>query len=323
MTLAEIQGTIYDTFGMPAAPDTVTTARILRYINLSYHRVMGMKGIGPRLRRSLQSFSTVANSPFATLPDAVVKIHYLSDRTNNNPLTEMSLGDIRYQDPGLTAVASVPYHYTIYNLADWVSRDPSASGQITAVSDNALDTGSASYRVYIEYIDSTGYPLIDYTNLSGLTPVNVGHNNAVQVRKVYLAFPTYGSITVKDGAANTIVFIRANQTRGRFTRLHLFPTPSAAVTLYADTELHIENLAVAYDEPLFPEDFHSILVHGAQAREFIKRDKTELAGREMSEMNRVIGEMRIWMNSPTGVAYGRNNRPSRFSQLGPYYPNGS
>lgn len=322
MTLSQIQATIYDTFGLAGTTDTTTVARILRYINLTHHRILGMKGIGPRLRRSLQTFSTVANSPFATLPQSVVRFFLITDRTNNNPLTEMSLGDMRYNDPGLRALASIPYAYTIYNLRDVVTQDPSAAGQLTAVSDAAGDTG-ATPSIYWEVIRTGGYWKAGSTNLNGITPVNIGPADTIQVRKLYLKTAPVGNVTVSDAAANVLTVIPIGHTSAHYTRLHLYPTPTGVITLYADTELHIEELANPNDESFLPEDFDDALVHGAQAREYRKRDKSELAGIETSEMNRTIAEMRIWMNSPTGVAQGNRSRPRRFSQLGGYYPNGS
>lgn len=319
MTLSEIQATVYDTVGLAASPDAVAVARLLRYTNMVYHRTMGLKGIGPKLRRSLQTFSTVANSPFATLPQSVVKIQPpITSRANNGWVDEMTLGDIRLRDPGLTSSSAIPYGYAIYNMADTVAADPSAAGQITAVSDAAGDTG-ASFTVYIEVVRTGGYWQIANVNLNGITPVNLGPVDTIQVRKVYIKTAPVGNVTIKDGAGNTLSVIPIGHTSARYTRLHMFPTPSTAAVLYADTELHIENLANPNDEPLIPEDFGQLLVHGTLAREYKKQGRLDMAGASETDMNRVISELRIWMAS----SHGGSNTPARFSQLGGYYRDGS
>lgn len=334
MDLYTIQQTIYDTIGVtsttaasPPQADTIT--RIRQYINTTYHQVHGMKGLR-KLRRAILTFSTVANSPFVVLPQAAVRLLTLSDRVNNIPYEELSMEEIRWRDPGLKSSSATPSAYAVIGMNSAVAADPSASGQCTAVSSNAGDTG-ATHIIYGEFIKAGGYPFTDSINLNGLTPVNLGPADAIEVQKFYTGqsaaavlgpSAAVGILTLKDGAGNVIATIGPNRTFARYSRLHLFPVPSAVITLYADVELHIENLVNQADEPLLPEDFHDVLVSGALYREYKKRNLMTLYREEKAEFNQRVAEMRSWVNKPSGVVIN-GKRGRQFSQLGAWFSNGS
>lgn len=320
MNLGEIEATIYDSLNLESTSlQTSASARIRRYINLAYRQVMSTTGMA-KLRRQVLPFSTIAGSPFATLPQVAVRIQGIVDRTNNHPLWEMALSNIRRDDPGLLASSSTPRFYDVMGMASPVTRDPSASGQCTAVSDAAGDTG-ATHTVYGEFVRGVGYPAIGSIALNGVTPVNIGPADSIQVQKFYTgSVAAIGNIVLKDGAGNELARIVAGRTSARYTRLMLYPTPSAVVVLHADVELHVETLANAQDEPLIPEDFGDVLVNGALYREYKKREKGPLYKAEYGEFRIRLGELRNFVLRPTGSA---TPRPEAFSQLGSNFPAGS
>lgn len=337
MDLYSIQNTIYDSVGIMSTiaagnPEANAITRIARYINLAYHQVHGKKGMR-KLRRALLTFSTVANSPFVVLPQAAVRLLTLSDRVNNIPYEELTMEEIRYRDPGLKSTSATPSAYAVIGMNSAVAADPSASGQCTVVSSSATDTG-ATHQAYGEFITAGGYPALQAAlgvpvNLNGLTPVNIGPADAIAVQKFYtgqaaVAGPSaaVGVLSLKDGAGNVIATIGPGRTMARYTRLHLFPVPSAVIPIYADVELHIENLTNQSDEPILPEDFHDVLVSGALYREYKKRNQITLYREEKAEFNQRVAELRSWINKPSGVVLN-GSRGRQFSQLGPWFPNGA
>lgn len=334
MDFYTIQNTIYDSLGITnttasGSPEANAITRIARYINLAYHQVHGKKGMR-KLRRALLTFPTVANSPFVVLPQAAVRLLTISDRVNNIPYEELTMEEIRWRDPGLKSSSATPSAYAVIGMSSAVAADPSASGQCTAVSSSAADTG-LTHIVYGEFIKAGGYPAVDSINLNGVTPVNLGPADAIAVQKFYTGqsagavlgpSAAVGIITLKDGAGNVLSTIGPARTFARYSRLHLFPVPSTVITLYADVELHIENLVNQADEPILPEDFHDVLVSGALYREYKKRSMITLYREEKAEFNQRVAEMRAWINKPSGAVLN-NSRNRQFSQLGPWFSNGS
>ena len=104
--------------------------------------------------------------------------------------------------------------------------------------------------------------------------------------------------------------------------IYLYPTPSSDQTLYADVDLHIEDMVQASDSPRIPEDFQDLLEAGALMREFKKREKLELYNIERARWFQRRAELRNFLNRETGAVVSER-RIRRFSQLGPYYPPGS
>jgi hypothetical protein len=317
MTLAEIEASLYDTLGFKSLPETPVVNRLRRYINQGYRVVMAKKGIGSRLRRQLLTFTTVANTPWAVLPQAATKVFYVSDRTNNRLLTQVSLGYERARDPNLAFSTATLYGYVPYNLASPVAQDPDVAGQLTVVSTDASDVGVA----YIQGVRTGGYPFSQSVTMGGTTPTAIGPTDTIAVQKFYLSSVAVGDITLKDAGSNTLSVIPIGRTKARYTRLHMVDKPSSAVVLTVDAELFIYDLANPTDEPIFHEDFHDILEHYACGQEYKKRDKASLYGIEMTESKQRIAELRDWMWRPSGSDGERHPMP--MSQLGPYFPAGT
>lgn len=316
MTLAEIEASLYDTLGFDQTAETKVINRLRRYVNQGYRRVMAQKGIGSRIRRAQLTFSTVAGTPWAVLPQAADKVFYVTDRTNNKALREISLFRERLRDPNLSFSSATPYGYIPYNLASAVFADPDVAGQLTIVSTNAGDISTA----YIQGVRTGGYLFSQSVTLGGTTPTAIGPADALFVQKLYLSLAAVGDVTLKDAGGNALAVIPAGRAKARYSRLHIVDTPSVALVLTADVELFIADLVNAFDEPLFHEDFHDILEHYALAQEYKKRDKASLYGIEMTETKQRISELRDWLWRPSGFDEGRKMETS---QLGPMFPAGT
>lgn len=331
MTFLELQQSLWDTLKLvsstTATPDPVVRARLNRYLNQSYRQVLGRKGIGSKVRRRTMPCTTTANSPFMALPRAAIKLFQLTDRTNDTDLMEISLDELRYRDPGLRSSATNPSAYVSLDNLAAVTQTPTTAGSITIESSNPADTGVGTY-VYLELVLNNGDTKITRSQLNGMTPVAV-LANVQHVMKFYITSLMNGDITLKDAAGNTMATIpvlssshAGERASAYYMLLHLFPVPSAVLTLYADVELHVQDLANDTDEPLLPEDFHDVLLNGALMREYKTREKITMYKVEWNEFNQRIAEMRTFLNRPSGAVFN-DNRPRRFSQLGGWFPAGS
>ena len=326
MNLQTLQYTVYEQLGFEVVANvpTVVRDRVLRYLNSTQREVLTKKGIGTKLRRASMNFSTVAGSPYAVLPQSAVSIFGVTDRTNGNALDTATIAEIEMMDPHQTSTAAHPRAFAVVSFNAQVAKDPSAAGQLTAVSDDAAD--GATKTVFVEVERTGGYFRAASVALNGVTPVNVGPADSLTVSKFYIALAAGGTTTaagnilLKDGAGNEIARIPPTRSYPRYTKLQLYPIPSAVAVLHVDVELHIEDMAQASDEPYLPEDFHDILESGALKREYKKREKITLYKLEDARGRERVAEMRMFLNRNL---LPQSERLMRFSQLGPYFPPGT
>lgn len=322
MNLGQIETAILDRLNLDATnPAPQVQRRIRRYVNDVQRELLSKKGIGSRIRNVVLTCSTAANSPFLTLPQAMVSLRILTDRTNNVILDEVTLEYLRYTDPGLKASSAVSYQYAIIGFAAPVAADPTAVTQLSAVSDSSNDgVGTA---VSVEGVTSNGQYRKANISMNGLTPVNLDAVATWQnLTKFYLSSPARGNVSLKDSLGNVLAVIAAGRQFARYSRIHLYPTSTAVNTLTVDGELHIEDMLNAADEPYIPEDFHDLFEVGALSKEYSHRDKGQQYAQLKSEYTVRTAELRTWLRRTTGVAWNQS-RQRRFSQLGSNYPPGT
>ncbi len=325
MNLASMQDTLYDRLGYETAPAARVIARLTRLINETQREILGMRGL-TRLRRTILTFPCVASTPFVTLPQSVVKMVTVQDRANGWTLHETSLQDLRYNDPRLAGISTYPYSYVVLNLAAAVSQDPSVAAELFVVSDSATDDNTRT--AYLEGIDANGNYQTQTAVLSGLTPVTFTLTNWIIVQKFSLALTAggvataLGNITLTQGSGGAeLARITSGRSTTRYSRLHLYPTPTQVNTYYADVEIHFEDMVQATDEPYLPEDFHWLIVSGCLKKEYAKREKQLNYGIESGRFDKGVSALKLWLRSTTGVT--ARTTPRAFSQLGPWFPVGS
>lgn len=323
MNLGQIETSIFDQLGLDAtkaAPDV--ERRIRRHINTVQRELLTKKGIGSRIRSVVLTCTTTANSPFVRLPQAMISLRILRDRSTNRILDEATVEEIRASDPGQTFTTTTPTMYALVSFASPVNTDPSAATQLSAVSTSASDgTGTA---VSVEGITSNGQYRKANISLNGTTPVNLDSNVTwTNLTKFYLSSPAAGDVSLKDSSGNVLAVIAAGRKNARYVALLLSQTPSTALTLTADGELHIEDMINAADEPYIPEDFHDLFELGALMREYRSpRDKGSQYSAVRGEYAVRTAELRTWLRRTTGVAW-QTQRGARFSQLGPWFSAGT
>lgn len=325
MNLGEIESTLYDRFGFKPNPEAAVVRRVRREINDAHMKILGKRAFS-RLRRQVLPTASVANSPFMALPQAATKIVCIADRTNQRNLTPISLQDVRYRDPGLLFTGSIPENYAVINFSAPTFLQPSAAALLSVSSTDNTDTGGIV--AYVEGIDEAGIFQFGKVALTGTTVAALAPAvTYVVITKFYITGTGVGSVKLMQGVAGGTVlsYIPPGRTASRYTIVHLSDIPSTAITYYCDVELHVSDMNAISDEPLLPEDFHWMLECGAACQELIKREKVALWKIEMGNWVTGIADLRAWLTSSSGVAFGgqRASKQQMTSQLGAYYPAGS
>lgn len=325
MNLGDIELKLYDRLNFKSTPDSAVTRRMRGYINDAYREIMGKRDFSV-LRRAVLPASSVANSPFMTLPQSAVRIINIADRANNRNLIPISMSDVRYRDPSLLFTGSIPDSYAVFNMASCVALDPSVAASLFVVSDSTADGTGLS--VSIEGILSDGTYRRSSTALNGLTAVNVdtGCSTWTYVMKFYVSGSAMGNITLHQtsGAGTELSRIVKGRSYPRYTRVHLSDVPSAVLTYYCDVTLHIEDMMNVNDEPLIPEDFHWLFECGAMKREYLRREKLQEYGIEASNWKGGMADLQVFIRNLSKSAGGdRAGRGREFSQLGWAFPAGS
>lgn len=319
MNLGNLQDTIATR--LKIGRNDANFGRVTQYIDETYREILSKKGIGKRLRQKTVPFYTVANSPIAALPQATHRIsNDVVDRANRRVYTPMSLSGIRQADPGQSYSTSAPYGYTVMGMADAVAADPAVATEVYVKSDSASDTGGTS--VHVEGVTSDGQTRRAQVTLAGVTHVSLSATITtwILLTKFYITSRCMGNITLHSTTTDVeLARIAPGHAYTRYTRLLIYPTPTAVLTLYADVELAISPLVDTYDEPLMDEDYHWLLVSGSLLKEYTRNGKFSEYDREMIRWKQGISDLRSHIQASPGVV----NPRTQWSQLGPDFPAGT
>lgn len=329
MTLATLEARTYDALGWDATnPGTVAVRRLRGFLNDTYRELIGRKGFD-QYRRQYVPFYSVANSPFATLPQAVTRVYSVVDPLNYRRLDDAALIDIRQHDPGLQSTGR-PSFYATFNLNSAVFAQPSTASSMYVASTSAGDT--TPVRVYIEGMTGGGFLRQASVVITGVTPVAIGTTtNWTHITKFYIQIPSVtglGALTAAVGtislmempAAIPISYIGPGKDRTHYSQLQLYPTPTSVITYMADADLRVEDLVEEGDEPILPEDYHWLLSSGAIMKEYRRREKPVQHAEEKARYKDGLDNLILYTNRLPG----RNKlAQSGHSTLGAMYPAGS
>lgn len=328
MNVAQIQANLYQRLGFITAPDAIIIARLLGYIDATHRQLLAKKNMA-QYRFGVMPFTCTANNPFVALPQAVTRVKTIQDRTNQRTLDPITLDDIRREDPGLILTSTFPYAWAKVNLASAVALQPSAAAELFVKSDAAGD--GATKTAFLEGIITGGYYRSVSVALNGVTAVSFGATitNWIEVQKFYIALTAGGvttaagnvTLTQTSGVGTELARIPIGRAYPRYSVVQLYPYPSVSNTYYADVELHVETMTQATDEPLIPEDYHELLTIGGLMREYQRRQWPVQYAEARAEWKDLWGDLCVYAARDGGPAATRGM--SRFSQLGPYFPNGS
>lgn len=329
MNLADLEALLYDKLNLPVAPDATRVAQIRRVLNEAYFEVMGRSGMEP-LRRQLVTFSSVANTPFAALPQAATDVFSIADRTRHWLLEPMGMPMLRTADPGLVLSVGYPYGFAKYNLQAAVTQQPADASALYAKSTSASD--GATKTAYAEVVLSDGSLTQVSAALNGVTAVQLGTvSTVVTVNKFWIALSAGGGATTAAGAiglyedsgvGTQLSTITQGRGAARYSLIHFYPVPTAVNTYTADVKIALTPLATGSDEPLIPDDYRMVLIHRAMMTLAGQKENSLTYSMARDGYRDVRGELILYCSRMTEPSSLHTGIP-RYSQLGPYFPPGS
>jgi hypothetical protein len=296
MNIAAIQSQVYDDLGYTQTPAAEVIRRLLRYANDTQRELVAMRGLA-RLRRSILTFASVANSPFAVLPQAAVRIAGITERTSQRYLREQTIQQLRAMDPGLTNLDSNPWAYVVINMTAANAVDLSTADDIWVKSTDAGDVGVA----YIQGTTTGGYSRTAQVTMTGVTAVALPGTDWVDITKLYLSAAAVGTVTFHQstGVGTELARITIGRQIARYTRIQLYGTPTQALTYYADVDRHIDDFVNGGDEPYLPEDYHWLIPVGIRMKEYRKREKWEAVTLEKALWRDGVSSLKAFCRSVT------------------------
>jgi hypothetical protein len=316
MIMSALESACYQRLGWGSTPASAVTTRVDLFINQAIREILSEPSV-QRLRRRDIAFSTIANASLCVLPQAATAVHTITDPTNRRELDEVTRAWMDARDPARSFSSATPLAYWVMGYASPITRDPSASGQLTVQSSSAADI---TQTAYLEVVTAAGYLRSLSVALTGATPVNIGPADSLYVKDIHLSAACVGEVTLVDAALNELTRIGIGKLRARYTVLEIWPKPSAVVSLNADVDLALTDLTFASDECILEEDYTELIIDGVRRREYEKREKLDLAGAAGKSFTRRMAKLKQKMAAKSALSDA--DRPG-YSQLGPYYPNNS
>lgn len=246
-----------------------TATRFKERLNNRHRELLRMPGM-ESLRWGNVTFATVASQAGYALPmQGVARINRLYDTTNRIKLTYKDLAWLRAVDPN-PSTGQPEYWVPTGNVQ--VHTQPSNASELFVKSTTTDTTQTA----YVEGIITGGYRRTASVTLTGATAVslNTAITNWILVDKFYLSAVGVGIITLHEdsGAGTELSRIAIGDTSSKFLSFLLYPTPSAVVTWNADITRTIPTLSTDNDEFWIDDDFHDIVIDGAELSELAKGD---------------------------------------------------
>ncbi|MPZ20134.1 MAG: hypothetical protein GEV06_19785 [Luteitalea sp.] len=318
MTLLEIETDIYSRLGKSLTPDTVTQARIRRFINQRYRRLRSLMGNG-QVADFQTTLDSVASQQRYAFGPAVSRINTVYETTNQIPLTERSLEWLRNVDPNAINEDGTPEVFVPVGYQP-VATQPADASELFVKSTSASDTGTC----YVEVVRTGQMPRTLSVTMTGLTAVSLGAaiTDAEQVTKFFVSAAAVGRITLHEdsGAGTELGAIPIGQVAGKYFIVLLWPTPASVITYNVDFTTQIPDLAQANDTPLVPEEFHYVIAAGARMDEYEKGD--DEARRALAERDWETGwrKARAYVQFPPSQRWIPQGASIGFSNLGGWYP---
>jgi hypothetical protein len=271
------------------------------------------------LRQGFGTFASVASQAEYALPANIARITRIRETTNDRTLAARSLDWWRAAYPDPAANTGTPDSWAPIGRRALYKR-PSATG-VWAVSSAAGDTTQGVLMTgTLSTSDPRGAASSSTTTLTGTTRVRLGGTNTFDdVLELSLNAATTGTITFYDAAAsgNVLGSIPAGRRVARLYAFVLAATPSSAIDYSVDYEHAITDLSNTWDEPVFHEDYHDILLDAALMLEFEGRDDSRYAAAKGRYDERFRDLKAYIANHRSGL---QATAPREIAPLGPWYP---
>jgi hypothetical protein len=301
--------------------DTETGTRAGQFLNEAHRELLTMPGT-EALREGIVSFASVADQQICALPTSgVARINRIWEETNDRKLTRKTLDWLRVNDPDPSS--STPWAWVDVGMKE-VALQPSNASEIFVDSTSASDTNTA----YLEGVISGGHRRTASVSMTGTTAVSLSTTITTweQIDKFYLSAAAVGVVTLHEDASGgtELARIAIGQTYAEYASVLLYPTPSAAVTYYADVTFSIGEMSNDTDRPRVHVDFHDLLLDMAELKEIRKTDDAQRYGMLQAAITQRKKDFRHWVYShPDEVRIATGPTIEARSMLGPWYPAGS
>lgn len=321
MTLSELLAAAYDETLYAPSPATAIATRMTRFLNDGIRHVLSQPGMG-RLADSDSplTVSSVASQPRYVVPEAVAQIRGMTERTNDQPLTAMSLSEYRRIEPDPAANSGTPERYVpIGKVA--VAVQPSDASAIFVKSTAAGDTGTA----FLEGLITGGYRRSVSVAMTGVTAVQIDAliSTFIQIEDVYISANAVGTVTLHEdsGSGTELARITIGQKRPRYYGFYLWPTPSGVIDYLVDYRRELLDLVNAADEPPFPVDYHAMLVAYAVSREYEIKGDTQRVLLARQRFDQALNRMKYeTQTNASELPVSNHRRLIGHSRLGGMFP---
>lgn len=289
--------------------DSVTSARMTGWLQNRIRRVLSLPGMD-QLRIGTVTLASVASQARYGLPRSVAKVQRVVDQSNYWSLPERDLNWLRLVAPNPT-VTGTPEAWVRYGYGP-VHTQPAAGSTLVAASTSVETT---TYRVE-GFLD--GLPRVYTKADSGTGDQSLGDLDLVTGFTCLPKVVGDATLYVTASSGTALATIPSGQTVSRYQQIVLWPTPASVRTYTLDVELALTDI-VSTESPVWPDDFHDLLVYGVCADEALKMDDDRRGDFEAQYAARVR-DLKMWLwdsasNRPVPGLAGR-----RFSDLGPWYP---
>ena len=309
-----------------ATSSTLVSATATRYqeaLNETHRAVLRMPGF-EQLRRTTVTFASVANTQQYALPmDGIARVERMFETTNDRALQYHDLGWLRANDPD--PVSGTSWAWIPAGFQE-VHTQPADASQVFVKSTSASDASTASTDVtaYVEGIITGGYARTANVVMTGASAVSLSSaiTNFIRITKFYLSTTASGTVTLHEdsGSGTELSKIAVGDSRAQFYSLLLYPTPSSVITYTADILRTIPDMSNDTDEPLLPEDFHDVLVDGAELRELTKQDDPNRWMLLQQRYNEGVRDLRSFVVNHPDWAPQWGGGMSGISRLGAEFP---
>ena len=321
MNLTQIENTCYRRLRFTAQPPAPIATRIREEINEVHSDICSRPDL-QKLRDDTIAITATANKARTGLPPTVARVNGITDRTNNYRLQEVTLEDLRRFDPAQANTTSYPQFYAVVGNQP-VQIQPAAATGLWAVSSSTADT---TQKIYVETILTGGYPnavLQNVTVLTGQTRVQIGaRTDNIEVTRLYVDMPCAGFISLYDASTsgNELARLPIGETWSRYLAVEWWPIQTADVTEYADIQRTIYDLVNGTDEPLFPPDFHEVIIQGVLEREYFLASDMQRSLLAKSNYDKGVADIIGWVMNDGGRVASLRPYGGQWNRLGPTYP---
>lgn len=315
MTFLEIKQRVFSRLQFSTTQTGELNTTIGGFVNAWHRKVLTQPGMKGFRKTQVTEASVTDQWRYGT---KLLDIEHITERTNDRRLVKKaeSWWRANYPDP---TESTGDAEYWIPLGQTRIKKRPANPSEIFAISSSGSDTQTIS----VEVIRTGGLIQLLSVSLTGATGVSLSSaiTDVVDVLDVYLASAAAGLVELREdsGVGTVLSEIGIGESKPRYTQFVLAPTPSSALTYFLDGTSRMTPMVDDFDEPLFFEDDHDILVDGAVYDYWLAHGRTKEAQWLRDEIAKFIQRLRgdAWMRfeEPDTTMEDDQHNPLRHLQL--------